>query len=190
VSATATEIERPAAARRCPHCHAPMADEQDWCLECGTAVTTRVVSPPSWRLAAAIVICTLLLLAAAGVIALSRLSDDADEAAGGPAPAAERSTPAPAATAKVPIGPSSRRAFTVIVLTTADRAVAERRARALIARGERAGVFRTNGYDNFQRGRWVTWVGVHPTRPAAQRTTPRLEPGNPSANVALVRKSG
>src|SRR3989442_513836 len=34
---------------RCPRCGAAMAPEQDWCLECGAAATTRVLRPPGWR---------------------------------------------------------------------------------------------------------------------------------------------
>jgi hypothetical protein len=179
-----------------------MADEQDWCLECGNAVTTRVVPPPSWRLPAAIVAGGLLLLAAVVVLTVSLLSDDADEAARAPTPAAGTTTAAePRTTAAtpgareatgagpIPIWPSSRRAYTVIAFSTANRQAAERRARTLIAGRQDAGVFRTNGYDFFERGLWVTWVGVHRTRAAAERVLPRLKRNNSTAYVTLVRKS-
>ena len=41
----------------CPLCGAPLNPDQDWCLECGAAATTRILRPPSWKLAAA---CFLL----------------------------------------------------------------------------------------------------------------------------------
>jgi septal ring-binding cell division protein DamX len=58
-----------------------MAPEQDWCLECGTAVTTRVVPPPSWGLPVAVGLGALALLAAVVVVTLNLLSDDAKQAA-------------------------------------------------------------------------------------------------------------
>ena len=56
MSATATESPP---TRRCPRCDAPLAPEQDWCLECGNAVTTRVARSPGWGVPVAIVIATL-----------------------------------------------------------------------------------------------------------------------------------
>lgn len=72
-----------------------MAPEQDWCLECGNAVTTRVAPPPSWRIPVAVAVGTLALLALAVALTVSALSDDADEAAsGGGRSAAATTTPA------------------------------------------------------------------------------------------------
>lgn len=60
-----------------------MAAEQDWCLECGRAATTRVVPPPSWRLPVAVAAGALALLAGIAAAALTLLADDADRAASG-----------------------------------------------------------------------------------------------------------
>jgi hypothetical protein len=71
--------QRPAAGPRlCPHCGAPLAPDQDWCLECGTAATTRVVAPPSWRVPAAVIVAVLVAFAIAVAIAVSVLSSDSD----------------------------------------------------------------------------------------------------------------
>jgi hypothetical protein len=53
----------------CPLCSAPLAPDQDWCLNCGAAARTRLSATPNWKvpLAAVIVIAALLL----GVIAAS-----------------------------------------------------------------------------------------------------------------------
>jgi hypothetical protein len=91
VSATATQSPP---TPRCPHCGAPMAPEQDWCLECGTAVTTRVVPPPSWGLPVAVGLGALALLAAVVVVTLNLLSDDAKQAASNPAKPAAAVAPA------------------------------------------------------------------------------------------------
>ena len=62
-----------------------MAPEQDWCLECGAAATTRVVRPPGWRVPLIVGLAVLALLGAALAIAVGSLSDKADRAAGGSA---------------------------------------------------------------------------------------------------------
>lgn len=80
--------------RRCPRCDAPLAPEQDWCLECGHAVTTRIVPPPGWRLPLIAALAVLALLGVGVAVAVSSMSGDADRAAAGPGTAA--ATPAPA----------------------------------------------------------------------------------------------
>jgi septal ring-binding cell division protein DamX len=210
-----------------------MSSEQDWCLECGNAVSTRVAPPPSWGVPVAVALVTLALLGGASLIALNVLSDDADNAASSqparaatPAPARTvparpparrtttsaaparttaqttpaRTTPtrtqtqtAPGATeatggGPVPIWPSSRQAYTYVTLTTGDRAAAESRARQLISGGLVAGVLRTNGYDFFSDGYWVTWVGKFADKPAAERASTLVKAKAPSAYVTLIRK--
>jgi hypothetical protein len=78
-----------------------MAPEQDWCLECGTAVTTRVVPPPSWGLPLAVGLGALALLAAVVVVTLNLLSDDAKQSASTPAKPAAAVAPARTTTAPV-----------------------------------------------------------------------------------------
>ena len=81
----------------CPRCGAPLRPDQDWCLNCGTAVTTEVAGAPGWRTPVAIVAAVLLLAAAALVFAFLQISDDADRVAQAPAP-----TPAPTAAPVTP----------------------------------------------------------------------------------------
>ena len=69
VSTTTTE---PASRLRCPHCGASLAADQDWCLECGAAATTRILRPPSWKLAAAIVLGVVAAVVVAMVIVVER----------------------------------------------------------------------------------------------------------------------
>ena len=88
--------------RRCPRCGAAMTDQQEWCLNCGAAVGTRVVAARGWRAPFAIAGVILALAAIAVAIAIVQLADDTDEvdpnrqqAAAIPPPAA---TPAPTLT--------------------------------------------------------------------------------------------
>jgi hypothetical protein len=58
--------------------------DQDWCLSCGTAITTQVAAATGWRTPLAIVAAVLLIAAAALVFAFVELSGEADRAANGP----------------------------------------------------------------------------------------------------------
>jgi hypothetical protein len=85
----------------CPHCGAGLAADQDWCLECGAAVTTQVSRSPGWRLPVAIAATVAVLAAAVMVLAFLDLADEtggvAAEPTPTPTPAAE-ATPTPAPT--------------------------------------------------------------------------------------------
>jgi hypothetical protein len=85
----------------CPRCGAELTADQDWCLECGAAVTTQVSRSPGWRLPAAIAGTVAVLAAAVLVFAFLDLSGDgggvAAEPTPTPTPVAE-ATPTPEAT--------------------------------------------------------------------------------------------
>ena len=75
------EHDRDAARTRhaCPRCGAPLADDQEWCLECGGART--LIHPPrDWRVPVAIIGLVVLLVLAAFVLVLVKLSSDANRA--------------------------------------------------------------------------------------------------------------
>jgi hypothetical protein len=65
-----------------PLCGTPLRAEQEWCLRCGAAASTRLASTPNWR-------APLIALALAIVIALGALTASLVKLAGGP-----RTTPA------------------------------------------------------------------------------------------------
>lgn len=60
-------------ARRCPRCRSSLADDQEWCLECG-ASTTVVRAAPDWRLPLAIVALVVALAVVGYFLAVSSLS--------------------------------------------------------------------------------------------------------------------
>ncbi len=171
-----------------------MAPEQGWCLECGSAATTRVVRAPGWGLPVAIVIGALAVVAAITVIAINSLQDDADKAAG-PAKAAAPARSAPARTARparaiagVPLWPIARRGYTVIVAAPSSQAIALTKARALRRLGRDAGILHSDEYDFLSPGLWVVWRGKFPTRAAAERSALNVKRVVPSAYATLVRK--
>ena len=81
--------------RSCPQCGSPLAPDQEWCLNCGHAVGTRIAPTPRWRVPVAIVGAVLALLVAALVLSLVELSGD-------PQPVAKAPTSQATATPSVP----------------------------------------------------------------------------------------
>ena len=76
----------------CPRCGAPVARNQDWCLECGVAARTRIAATPNWRGPVALVVALVLAAGVAIAIAFATLTDDDTSTP-------TTSTAAPAATA-------------------------------------------------------------------------------------------
>jgi RNA polymerase subunit RPABC4/transcription elongation factor Spt4 len=77
--------------RACPRCGASLAPDQEWCLNCGTAVATRIAPTPRWRVPVVLVSGLFALIAAALVLALVELSGD-------PQPVAKAPSATPTAT--------------------------------------------------------------------------------------------
>jgi hypothetical protein len=75
-----------------------MTDQQEWCLNCGAAVGTRVVAAPGWRTPIAIAATILAIAAIAIVIALVQLADDTGRVTQTQAPAPTPTAAAPAVT--------------------------------------------------------------------------------------------
>lgn len=95
----------------CPHCHELIAEDQEWCLECGAAARTVIASTPRWGMPIALiaVIATLSLLALAiAFVALADTDDDvrtAQQSAPAATTATSAATPASTAgTAAIPTG--------------------------------------------------------------------------------------
>lgn len=52
----------PQAQDRCPACGAGLAADQEWCLECGAAVT-QIHAPPDWKIGLAIMLGVIAVVA-------------------------------------------------------------------------------------------------------------------------------
>lgn len=59
---------------RCPSCDASLAEDQHWCLECGTAARTRIAPTPRWRAATLAALAAGVLAVVAISVALARLA--------------------------------------------------------------------------------------------------------------------
>jgi hypothetical protein len=80
------EHETTPAARPCASCAAPLADGQDWCLECGSAQPGRLGGRAGWRAALTVLALTTLLATGAVAAAYAALSSEARREAAAPAP--------------------------------------------------------------------------------------------------------
>jgi len=94
--------ERQSTARQCSKCGAPLADGQDWCLQCGTGAPDSLrTRTPTWRSAAVILTTLAILVAGAVGAAYAALSKGRGKAAPAttiaqaPAPTPATTTPAP-----------------------------------------------------------------------------------------------
>jgi hypothetical protein len=74
--------------RSCASCASPLADGQDWCLECGTAQPGRLGARAGWRAAGTVVAACVLLATGAGAAAYAALSSESQRVASAPAPPA------------------------------------------------------------------------------------------------------
>jgi hypothetical protein len=195
VSATKTEK---GGQLTCRHCGASVAPEQDWCFECGKAVTTRVVPPPSWLLPVGIILAAVAVVAVAAATVVTQLGGEPDRAAEQPpahapsAPApAPAPTPPPAANppraGAAPRWPRDLAAYTVVLQETGNLAAAERRARSLVAKGADAGVLRTDDYEPFAPGRWAVWRGRYRRLAKATEALGLLRAAGRSGQIRFVR---
>jgi hypothetical protein len=103
-AASATDSAAPAPAppetRACPKCSAPLADGQDWCLNCGEAQSGRRLALPGKRATATVLALTTLLVGGAVAASYAALQDGSETA--GPPTQLAQVTPsqvAPATTA-------------------------------------------------------------------------------------------
>lgn len=68
-----SEPEPQTAAATCAACGAPLQQDQEWCVECGTARTV-LHRPPNWRAPVAVIAVVVGLVVIAGLVALVALT--------------------------------------------------------------------------------------------------------------------
>ena len=80
--ATVPSVPTPSAqGARCLRCGTALAEDQEWCLECGTG-RTHLHAAPDWRIPVAVIAMVVALVLAALVVVLIELSIDANRSAG------------------------------------------------------------------------------------------------------------
>jgi septal ring-binding cell division protein DamX len=181
--------------RRCPRCGVRLSAEQEWCLDCGAAVSTRVAEPRGWRASVAVVGVLLALALIAVVLSIVELSRDAEGVqevavtatptpsvvpSATPTPGAEGGetpTPVPTPSASPEGGaaspgltewPEGRTAWTVVLNSSGTREDAERLAGELATKGvPDVGVLDSNDFESLGPDSFVVFSGTYDSEAAA-----------------------
>ena len=171
----------PVTGKRCPRCGAAMAEQQEWCLNCGTAVGTRVASAPGWRTPFAIAGVILALAAIAVAVAIVQLADDTGKVTQNAAPTPPPAAPTPAPTIAPTITPeptpeatptpassgsadatwpAGESGWTVVLATDSSESDARDKADKLASGGiPGVGVLDSDDFTSFKQGVWVVFAG-------------------------------
>jgi hypothetical protein len=205
-------------AGHCAQCHAPLAEDQEWCLECGSS-RTLIYAAPDWRVPVVIALVVILLAIGGFAFAITRLSDNSASAAQGasaavgsaaslgPAAAgagaasaaadsasqaatvsADGATTRPGAIASWPVGLSG---WTVVLDKYTSKTDAFARAHVIAPRGTPVGVFDSNDHPALKPGFWVVFSGRFPNRyEAAQSAAHLIAEGYTTAVARQVAKPG
>ncbi len=193
------EPDTPAMTSACAYCSSPLADDQEWCLECGAAQTL-IHRPPDWRIPVAIIATVVTLALIALAIALVNLSATANQAAATltitaasqpNAPAATQTQPATSAPSTFSGWPVGLSGWTVALTRTRSQALADAAATRLAADGVKVGVLDSSQHPSMPAGYWFVFSGRYPdrTRAIAAAATLRLE-GQASAVAVRVARPG
>jgi hypothetical protein len=172
----------------CAQCRSPLAEDQEWCLECGSS-RTLIYASPDWRVPVAVVVVVILIAIGGFAVAVSRLSGNSaspvtgasastgnvsplQSAAASAASATASSASQAAATnaagaAKVssiaawPVGLSG---WTVVLSKYTSKTDAEARAQLIAPTGTPVGVFNSNLHPLMKPGFWVVFSNRFPNR--------------------------
>lgn len=194
---------------RCPRCGAELADEQEWCLECGSEVV-RAGGPASRRggsgrrgakrwlalggglgIVAAVVVVVLLL--GQGVSSETKQAPPTAQKLAAPSTNANTATSPkaqPTRGSDVPIWPEAEQAYTVVLLSTASQESAEAKVRPLLRGGADVGILRSDDYEGFRPGSWVVWRGRYQRLFKAEEALTILRQSGRSGEIKSVRRRG
>lgn len=206
---TTNELASDARAREddtlCAQCGAELANDQEWCLECGGA-RTLIHRGTDWRLPLAVITAVIALAIGGFVVAVISISNDS----GNPAAAVTTihsqaaassngagATPGTGATttagspANIGAWPAGLPGWTVVLASEHTRAAAFRVAERVAGRGIDVGVLDSSQHPSLAPGYWVVFSGRYPTQAAAQSASAQLVSlGQSYAHPRLVGRPG
>ena len=203
MSATETPTPPTRVERRCPRCGAQLSAEQEWCLDCGAAVGTRIAEPRGWRAPVAVVGTLVALAVLALVLAIVELAGPSEQITsvaqtptpappaatpaptGSPAPgaatptpsagAATSATPAPS-TANLATWPAGRTAWTIVLNSSGTRADADRLASELVGKGiPGVGVLNSNDFQSLGPDSFVVFSGTYSSQALADEALGQIK---------------
>jgi hypothetical protein len=182
----------------CAQCGAQLAEDQEWCLECGAARTV-VHRAPDWRIPIAIIGVVVALVLAAFAIALISLSNDANRSAQtlpsqlptSSQPSATTRSATQASNAAVGGWPSGVNGWTVELAARRRRTRAFNVARLFLGSGIKAGVLNSSNHPLMTPGFWVVFSGRYPDQAsAASAATALRSEGHRRARAVEVAAPG
>jgi hypothetical protein len=181
-----TATEPVATQTRCERCAAPVAADQEWCVECGTARTT-IRHPRGWTIPLAVVGTIVLLFAAGFAIALINLSSEANrDAAALSTTTTTGTTNASASAPPFARWPPGVKGWTVVLAGSMSHATAESLATPIRSSGVTVGILNSSRHKAMTPGQWLVFSGHFPTRAAAQAQAHALAAQGHPALVRLV----
>ncbi len=167
--------------RSCPHCGTSLADDQEWCVECGTA-TTLIHGTPPWWIPVSVVAAVVALALVGFIVALNN-------SGGGSTPTAAN-TPLPVSTqglTSISEWPVGLTGWTVVLAHSHSEAVAYAKATRVARSGISAGVIDSSHHPPWVPGYWVGFSGRYSTREAAKAAAAALlARGHHGAHANLV----
>ncbi len=195
MSATETPPPPTPVERRCPRCDARLSADQEWCLECGTAVGTEIAEPRGWRASLAVVGVLFAIALIAVVLVIVELAGDAEKVTAvpqtpTPAPATSaapsttpsippgeeggaEASPSPSATPSVAPAdlaewPQGRTAWTVILNSSGSQEDAETLGSELAGKGvPNVGVLDSNDFESLGPDSFIVFSGQYGSREEA-----------------------
>ena len=199
----------------CPSCKRPVERTQPFCLHCGRRIARDYRRPPNWRIPIALTALLVVAAGVAAGFGITELTeqdegpdtityrtgphgqtlpDPVEGTTTTPPPAAQPPAAAPPPAGQPPADPAGKPtpwpagedAYTVVLLTTKDRAAADRAARKAAAAGERAGVLESGKYARFDPGLFVAFAGQFETVEAASKEARRLAGEFPGAYARYI----
>jgi hypothetical protein len=204
----------------CAQCGAELADDQEWCLECGGA-RTMIHRAPDWRVPVVVIGIVVASAIAVLVVALLNTSSNSNSgaAAQSPAPAAPvtstrtavattsasrspakttattgattTATTGTTATANVAGWPAGLPGWTVVLASSHSQQVAYADASRVANAGIQVGVLDSTEHPKLAPGYWVVFSGRYPTQAAAAVAAERLiSLGQTKAHPRLVGRVG
>src|SRR5437588_2399968 len=177
--ATDPQTAELSAENSCAFCGSELADDQEWCLECGGA-RTLIHRTPDWRIGAAVIAGVLVVALVALAIALVSLSSDANRSAQTQSaavaplarpPAVSTATKPPRRVAGWPTGLSG---WTVVLAQRHRQVRANNVAQLFAAAGIQVGVLNSSEHPSMPPGYWVVFSGRYPDRASAIAAAAKL----------------
>jgi hypothetical protein len=200
----------------CAQCGAQLEDDQEWCLECGSA-RTLIHRPPDWRVPLAVIGLVVAVALSAFVVVLVNLSSDANRRAAlaaatattATAPPTQTTTPTTPTTTQTtgtaaattplttPNGtrleswPAGLSGWTVVLATSHTEADAVATAQQIASKGIQVGVLDSSQHPRLAPGEWLVFTGRYPTEAVAEQVVAALQPiGESQAAPKLVARPG